>query len=68
MFQKGFPVPDGFIIFPSAFENGKLAASAQKEIRRRLIALRNKNGSVSFSARSSAAGEDSERTSFAGEY
>lgn len=68
MYQGGYPVPDGFVIFPSAFEGGKLKDKAWSEIQDFLGELRGNDPDVRFAVRSSASGEDSAQASFAGEF
>lgn len=68
MYQEGYPVPDGFVILPSAFENEKLSDQAWNEIQNLLDDIRNKNKGVLFAVRSSALSEDSAKASFAGEF
>jgi len=69
LYQKGYPVPDGFIVFPPAFSNDQLLPQAWRDIRRELERLRNTNGFTGVVAvRSSAASEDSAKASFAGEF
>ena len=68
LFQAGYPVPDGFVILPSAFEKESLKPDAWHEIQDQLSAARRKNGQVAFAVRSSAVAEDSAFASFAGEF
>ncbi|MFW9855049.1 MAG: PEP/pyruvate-binding domain-containing protein [Candidatus Thorarchaeota archaeon] len=68
LFQAGFPVPNGFIIKPNAFDNDELISKAWLEIKRHLTNLRKKNPDSQFVVRSSALMEDSLRASFAGEF
>ncbi len=69
LYQKGYPVPDGFIVFPPAFSNDQLLPQAWRDIRRELERLRNTNGFTgAVAVRSSAASEDSAKASFAGEF
>ena len=68
MYQEGYPVPDGFIILPSAFENEKLCDKAWKEIQYLLNEFRNNNQGALFAVRSSGLSEDSAQASFAGEF
>ncbi len=67
MFQRGYPVPTGFIVLPQAFEDGKLDDESWKEIAVHLSKLRQNDG-ASFAVRSSALSEDSARASFAGAF
>ncbi|MGA8944290.1 MAG: PEP/pyruvate-binding domain-containing protein [Thermoactinomyces sp.] len=68
MVQEGYPVPDGFIILPAAFQNEKLAEATIDEIRAGLSKLRKQKEHARFAVRSSALSEDSARASFAGEF
>jgi pyruvate,water dikinase len=66
--QKGYPVPDGFIIVPEAFNGDELKAEAWEQVKFRLEQLSRNNGNVTFAVRSSALSEDSAQASFAGEF
>jgi pyruvate,water dikinase len=68
MFQSGYPVPDGFVILPSAFENESLNDKAWKEIQNLLNDIRCNNQNALFAVRSSGLSEDSAQASFAGEF
>jgi len=68
MYQLGYPVPEGFVILPSAFENENLSNNAWKEIQFLLSELRKKNENALFAVRSSGLSEDSAQASFAGEF
>lgn len=68
MFQGGYPVPDGFVIFPSAFQGDELNREAWHEIQTHLNALRKNDPEALFAVRSSALQEDSVHASFAGEF
>ncbi|WP_246333655.1 PEP/pyruvate-binding domain-containing protein [Thermoactinomyces mirandus] len=68
MVQEGYPVPDGFIIFPAAFQNERLTEAAVEEIRACLTKMRKREVSSRFAVRSSALSEDSARASYAGEF
>ncbi len=68
MFQEGYPVPDGFIIFPAAFQNERLTEAAVEEIKAGLIKLKKHKYNARFAVRSSALSEDSARASYAGEF
>lgn len=68
MFQDGYPVPDGFVILPWAFQDEKLNDEAWNEIKTNLSRIRGKCKDVSFAVRSSALSEDSANASFAGEF
>ncbi|WP_313340422.1 PEP/pyruvate-binding domain-containing protein [Sedimentibacter sp.] len=68
MFQDGYPVPEGFVVLPSAFEGEKLNENAWKEILNFLNTIRKNNEGAIFAVRSSALSEDSAQASFAGEF
>lgn len=68
MFQAGYPVPDGFVILPSAFNENNLNEDAWNKIKHYLKEFRKDNESVLFAVRSSALSEDSAQASFAGEF
>ncbi|WP_073150997.1 PEP/pyruvate-binding domain-containing protein [Seinonella peptonophila] len=68
MFQDGYPVPEGFVILPSAFQKEKLNNEARSKIKSFLDLIRRKNKSALFAVRSSALSEDSNLASFAGEF
>jgi phosphohistidine swiveling domain-containing protein len=66
--QAGFPVPDGFVILPPAFDGDALMQDAWDQITAHLDHLRTASSGVSFAIRSSALNEDSAQASFAGEF
>ena len=68
MFQSGYPVPEGFVILPSAFQGEMLQEKAWNEILVLLNTLRKSKESARFAVRSSALSEDSAQASFAGEF
>lgn len=68
MYQDGYPVPDGFVVLPSAFYEDKLNDKAWEEIIFLLKDIRSKNPGSLFAVRSSALSEDSASASFAGEF
>lgn len=69
MIQLGYPVPDGLVVLPAAFENDILTNAAWRDVRALLSQFRGKsNANISFAIRSSALSEDSAATSFAGEF
>ncbi|MFW9992312.1 MAG: PEP/pyruvate-binding domain-containing protein [Candidatus Odinarchaeota archaeon] len=68
LFQAGYPVPNGFIILPDAFEGNELLSVAWMEVQKELNRLRKKNNNIRFAIRSSAKAEDSSKASFAGEF
>lgn len=68
MFQGGYPVPEGFVILPSAFQKEKLNEEAWNDILVLINTIRNNNSGALFAVRSSALSEDSAQASFAGEF
>jgi phosphohistidine swiveling domain-containing protein len=66
--QAGFPVPDGFLILPTAFDGEELKPEAWEQVQANLARLRKEVGEASFAVRSSALSEDSAQDSFAGEF
>src|SRR5262245_32908450 len=63
-----YPVPDGLIILPAAFDGDTLTSAAWEQTRQHLARLRATNGQTAFAVRSSALSEDSAQASFAGEF
>lgn len=68
MFQAGYPVPEGFVVFPSAFVREKLNGKAWDEIQVYLNTIRKSHDGAKYAVRSSALSEDSAQASFAGEF
>jgi phosphohistidine swiveling domain-containing protein len=68
LYQAGFPVPDGFVILPEAFEDDELTQETWEQVRQLLEEMRTLQPQISFAVRSSALGEDSLQASFAGEF
>ena len=68
MYQAGYPVPEGFVVFPAAFQEEKLHRQAWDEIQDHLNGIRVKAAGALFAVRSSALSEDSATASFAGEF
>jgi pyruvate,water dikinase len=68
LYQVGYRIPDGFIIFPDAFTGDELNPEAWPQVQAQLTRLRHGGGEVSFAMRSSALEEDSAPASFAGEF
>jgi pyruvate,water dikinase len=68
MFQSGYPVPDGFVILPTAFQDEYLNGEAWKQIQLLLNDIRKSNADAKFAIRSSAFSEDNAQASFAGEF
>ena len=68
MYQEGYPVPEGFVILPSAFQGERLSSEAWREVLILLNDIRKKHEGAQFAVRSSALSEDSAQASFAGEF
>ena len=70
LYQKGYPVPNGFIIMPMAFENDELKPEAWVQIQAYIKQMRSSKAGdeISFAVRSSALSEDSSIASFAGQF
>jgi phosphohistidine swiveling domain-containing protein len=69
LYQAGYPVPEGFVVLPSAFDGDRLTAEGWAEVKAELADLRRaKDGEPAFAVRSSALSEDSVQASFAGEF
>ncbi|MFW9856355.1 MAG: PEP/pyruvate-binding domain-containing protein, partial [Candidatus Thorarchaeota archaeon] len=68
LLNAGFPVPDGLVITPKAFEEDQLLPEVWKQVKTYLKGVWKKNGSVSFAIRSSALAEDSATASFGGQF
>lgn len=68
LYQKGYPIPKGFIIMPSAFENDEMIPEAWGQVQTYLEQLRKVDGGIMFAVRSSAQAEDSSAASFAGQF
>lgn len=68
LYQARYPVPEGFVILPTAFVGDELAGEAWAQVRARLDHMRSGGTDIAFAVRSSALGEDSARASFAGEF
>jgi phosphohistidine swiveling domain-containing protein len=72
--QANYPVPDGFVILPTAFVNDELTPEAWTQVQAHLNYLRGTDGKantlcpMAFAVRSSAMSEDSAQASFAGEF
>jgi len=65
--QAGFPVPDGCILLPAAFDDDELIPPAWEKVKGQLARLR-AGKQIPFAVRSSALSEDSALASFAGEF
>ena len=68
LFQANYPIPDGFIIFPTAFKGNELKSEAREKLEVYLKRMRKKDKNTSLAVRSSAKCEDSATSSFAGEF
>jgi phosphohistidine swiveling domain-containing protein len=68
LFQAGYPVPDGFVILPTAFAGDELRPEAWAQVQARVERLRQRDPRLAFAVRSSALSEDSAQASFAGEF
>ena len=68
LYQAGYPVPNGFVIQPSAFDGNDIKPEAWTQIKEHLKGMRKAKKEVGFAVRSSAILEDSARASFAGEF
>jgi phosphohistidine swiveling domain-containing protein len=68
LYQAGYPVPEGFVILPAAFDGDKLRSEAWAQVRARLAQIRRGEEEAAFAVRSSALSEDSAQASFAGEF
>ncbi|MHB8132684.1 MAG: PEP/pyruvate-binding domain-containing protein [Anaerolineaceae bacterium] len=68
LFQAGFPVPPGFVIFPTSFNGNGLKPDMWVNVQKHINKMRDSDPGISFAIRSSALCEDSEKTSFAGEF
>ncbi len=74
LYQADYPVPDGFVILPTAFVDDELTPEAWTQVQVYLNRLRGTDGEadtlrpMAFAVRSSAMSEDSAQASFAGEF
>ena len=68
LYQMGYPVPDGFVILPTAFVRDNLTAEAFDQMEVHLERVRQGDRGTAFAIRSSALSEDSAFASFAGEF
>jgi pyruvate,water dikinase len=66
LYQSGYPIPDGFIILTTAFNDDGITEDAWNQVKKQLTRLKDDNNA--FAVRSSALSEDSGETSFAGEF
>lgn len=68
LYQADYPVPDGFVILPTAFVDDELTPEAWTQVQVHLNHLRGTDDKTAFAVRSSAMSEDSAQASFAGEF
>lgn len=68
LYQSGYPVPDGFIILSTAFDNRGLIDSAREQIHAYYRQLTDSSPTGKVAVRSSAPAEDSAQASYAGEF
>ncbi len=68
LYQAGYPVPDGFVILPTAFDGDELKPEAWTQVQAHLDRVRKKDRRTVFAVRSSAMSEDAAQASFAGEF
>ncbi|MCP4426062.1 MAG: pyruvate, phosphate dikinase [Chloroflexi bacterium] len=68
LYQASYPVPDGFVITPDAFNSDGLRPKAWGRVEAELSRLRDGNGRLPLAVRSSALSEDSAQASYAGEF
>lgn len=68
MYQGGYPVPEGFVILPEAFQGEELSNEILDKIEGYLNEIRKNHEGAQFAVRSSALSEDSANASFAGEF
>jgi len=73
--QAGYPVPDGFVILPTAFAGDELTTEAWAQVQAHLVRMRvhakstrKADEGIAFAVRSSAMSEDAAQASFAGEF
>ncbi|UCC64410.1 MAG: hypothetical protein JSV36_04955, partial [Anaerolineae bacterium] len=68
LYRAGYPVPDGFVILPTAFDGDELKPEAWAQVRAHLDRVRKGDRRAAFAVRSSAMSEDAAKASFAGEF
>jgi phosphohistidine swiveling domain-containing protein len=68
LYQSGYPVPDGFVILPSAFTGNEISPETWPQLQPCLEYLRSRDPNTAFAVRSSAVAEDSALASFAGAF
>ena len=67
LYQRGYPVPNGFVVLTPAFDENGLLPAVWEQVKKNVNQLRQSNVKA-FAVRSSALSEDSSETSFAGEF
>ena len=67
LYQRGYPVPNGFVVLTPAFNESGLLPDAWEQVKENIVQLKKENAEA-FAVRSSALSEDSGETSFAGEF
>jgi phosphohistidine swiveling domain-containing protein len=68
LYRAGYPVPGGFVILPTAFDDDMLKPEAWTQVQTHLERLRSRDRQIAFAVRSSAMSEDAAQASFAGEF
>jgi len=68
LYQAGYPVPDGFVVLPTAFAGDKLTTEGWIQVQAHLARMRKADQGIAFAVRSSAMSEDAAQASFAGEF
>lgn len=68
LYKKGYSVPNGFIIMPSAFDDNELTPEARADVQTCFTKMRKDYGDIVFAVRSSGLSEDSVMASFAGQF
>ncbi len=68
LYQRGYPMPNGFVIMPTAFGKDELTPEAWVQVQEYLEQMRKNGSRISFAVRSSALCEDSSMASFAGQF
>jgi pyruvate,water dikinase len=66
--QRGYPVPNGLLVPPAAFDGDQIKPQAWAGVQAHLARLRAGDPQAAFAVRSSALAEDSAAASFAGEF
>jgi pyruvate,water dikinase len=66
LYRAGYPVPEGHVVLPAAFEGDDLAVEAWIQVRARVACMRRQDSAMAFAVRSSALCEDSAQASYAG--